>query len=240
MIRFLTLFVLFLCVAGLVATRRAAAQDTSQVRSSGVTWFLPPVAMASGTSVDFVPAWHEGLNDRLRSAMQGWRTNGPMQGAGLHVDDWLQYAPVASLFAARLCGVAGAHGFGQQVWRSALSYTLVFAVTQPAKYGLVKLRPDGSAHNSFPSGHTATAFAGAELLRQEYGARLPWLCVAGYAVATLTGVLRIYNNRHWLGDVVAGAGVGVLSVQLSYRLTDWFLARRQRPSAESQAFVPLL
>ena len=79
-------------------------------------------------------------------------------------------------------------------------------------------RPDGSARNSFPSGHTATAFMGAELLRREYWNVSPWIGIAGYAVAAGTGFFRIYNNRHWLTDVLAGAGVGILSVQAAYWL----------------------
>ena len=40
--------------------------------------------------------------------------------------------------------------------------------------------------------------------------------MAGYAVATTVAIMRIYNNRHWLGDVCAGAGLGILSVTLVY------------------------
>lgn len=79
-------------------------------------------------------------------------------------------------------------------------------------------RPDGSSRNSFPSGHTATAFAGAELLRREYWDVSPWIGVAGYAVVAGTGFFRMYNNRHWLTDVLAGAGMGILSAQAAYWL----------------------
>lgn len=79
-------------------------------------------------------------------------------------------------------------------------------------------RPDGSSRNSFPSGHTATAFLGAEILRREYWKVSPWIGIAGYAVAAGTGFFRMYNNRHWLTDVVAGAGFGILSAQAAYWL----------------------
>lgn len=80
------------------------------------------------------------------------------------------------------------------------------------------IRPDGSTPNSFPSGHTATAFVGAEILRREYWNVSPWIGIAGYAVAAGTGFLRMYNNRHWLTDVVAGAGFGILCAQAAYWL----------------------
>ena len=82
------------------------------------------------------------------------------------------------------------------------------------------LRPDGSACNSFPSGHTFVAFTGAEIIRREYGKEYPWIAVAGYTVAVLVGAMRIYNNRHWAGDVLAGAGLGMLSVTLTYWIFD--------------------
>ena len=74
--------------------------------------------------------------------------------------------------------------------------------------------------NSFPSGHTFTAFTGAEILRREYGEEYPWIAVAGYAVAVTVAAMRVYNNRHWLGDVCAGAGLGILSVTLAYWALD--------------------
>lgn len=46
-----------------------------------------------------------------------------------------------------------------------------------------------------------------------------WLIgYAGYAIAAITGYLRIYNDRHYLNDVVAGACIGVLSTKLAYWL----------------------
>ena len=79
-------------------------------------------------------------------------------------------------------------------------------------------RPDGSSLNSFPSGHTATAFMGAELMMQEYKNESVWYGISGYVVATGTGLFRMYNNKHWLSDVVAGAGIGILSAKAGYWL----------------------
>ena len=77
-------------------------------------------------------------------------------------------------------------------------------------------RPDHSGFNSFPSGHTATAFAGAEFLWQEYKDVSIWYGISGYLVATGTGIFRIYNDKHWLTDVAMGAGIGILSTKIAY------------------------
>lgn len=68
------------------------------------------------------------------------------------------------------------------------------------------------------SGHTATAFMGAELLRREFWGVSPWIGITGYAVAAGTGAFRMVNNRHWFTDVVAGVGIGILSVEAAYWL----------------------
>ena len=49
-----------------------------------------------------------------------------------------------------------------------------------------------------------------------------WIGVAGYAVAAGTGFFRMYNNRHWLTDVLAGAGIGILSAEIAYWLYPTF------------------
>jgi membrane-associated phospholipid phosphatase len=94
-------------------------------------------------------------------------------------------------------------------------------------------RPDGTNALSFPSGHTATAFASAEFMRMEYKDVSPWYGIAGYAAAATTGYLRMYNNRHWLGDVLAGAGIGILSTQAAYflypKITSLLRKKTHRP-----------
>jgi hypothetical protein len=50
----------------------------------------------------------------------------------------------------------------------------------------------------------------------EYKDRSPWYGIAGYSVAAVTGYLRMYNNKHWLSDVLAGAGFGIASTKIAY------------------------
>lgn len=134
------------------------------------------------------------------------------------IDDFIQYAPMAATYGLNLCGLKGKHGYGDLTIILGTAYALMGATVYAMKNITKVERPDGSSRNSFPSGHTATAFMGAELLRMEYWDVSPWIGVAGYAVAAGTGFFRMYNNRHWLTDVIAGAGIGILSVQAAYWL----------------------
>ena len=64
------------------------------------------------------------------------------------------------------------------------------------------------------------AFTSATLLSLEYGERYPWLPPVSYGLASITGLGRILNNRHWIGDVVTGAGLGILSGHIGYWISD--------------------
>lgn len=132
------------------------------------------------------------------------------------IDDFSQYAPALSVYVLNASGIKGKHNFKDRTIILGTSYLLMSATVLSLK-SITKIeRPDGSALNSFPSGHTATAFAGAELLWQEYKDVLIWYGISGYIIATGTGAFRIYNDKHWLTDVVAGAGIGILSTKIAY------------------------
>ena len=135
-------------------------------------------------------------------------------------DDYLQFAPAVATLAMKALGVESRSSWERLVVSDALSVGSMLSVVYVVKYGLGRLRPDGSTHNSFPSGHTAMAFTSATILHKEYGHLSPWVSIAGYSAATVTGISRALNNRHWLSDIVVGAGVGILSTELGYWLGD--------------------
>lgn len=133
-------------------------------------------------------------------------------------EDWVRFTPTLASYGLKLCGVKSKHDYVDMTIITATAYAIMTISVTGTKYVVKELRPDGSDRHSFPSGHTATAFAGAELLRREYWDTSPWIGVAGYAVAGTTAFFRLYHNRHWLNDVIAGAGYGILSVQAAYWL----------------------
>ena len=123
-----------------------------------------------------------------------------------------------AVYGLNLFGVNGKHKFWDRTGILAMSYATMGILVNGMKYTFKEKRPDTNARNSFPSGHTATAFMGAEFLYQEYKEVSPWIGYSGYLIATATGYLRIYNDRHYLNDVVAGACIGIISTKLAYWL----------------------
>ncbi len=135
-----------------------------------------------------------------------------------HIDNYLQFAPAVSVYALRAIGIKGR----DNLFDASMIYLLSNIIMNTAVSAIKKIsherRPDGSDFYSFPSGHTAEAFASAEFLYQEYKNKSPWYGIAGYGMAATVGFLRMYNNKHWFHDVVAGAGFGIAATKLSYCL----------------------
>ncbi|MDG1811409.1 MAG: phosphatase PAP2 family protein [Polaribacter sp.] len=132
------------------------------------------------------------------------------------IDDFSQYSPFLTVYGLNAIGIKGKNNFKDRTIILGTAYLIMGGTVNIIKRTGNVERPDGSSKNSFPSGHTATAFMGAEFLYQEYKDVSIWYGVAGYVVATGTGMFRMYNNRHWLTDVAAGAGIGILSTKIAY------------------------
>lgn len=134
----------------------------------------------------------------------------------LTIDDFTRYVPAASVYILNAAGVEGKNNLRDRSVILATSCIITATTVLGLKSVTNVERPDGSDNNSFPSGHTAVAFSGAEFLWQEYKDKSVWYGIGGYVVATGTGIIRIYNNKHWLTDVAAGAGIGILSTKIAY------------------------
>lgn len=133
-----------------------------------------------------------------------------------HIDDYLQYAPIAAVYGLNAAGVKGKNNFGNRTALLIKSELIMAAITYSLKKIVAEPRPDTGAPDSFPSGHTAQAFVAATFMSKEFGHRSVWYSVGAYSVATGIGVLRVMNDRHWVSDVLAGAGIGILSTEVAY------------------------
>jgi len=88
------------------------------------------------------------------------------------------------------------------------SYGATLAATYALKYTVREKRPDSNNRDSFPSGHTSSAFAGASFIQMRYGIKY---AILPYIAAAYTGYSRVKANRHHPVDVFAGAALGILS-----------------------------
>ncbi|PWG82401.1 phosphatase PAP2 family protein [Pararcticibacter amylolyticus] len=134
------------------------------------------------------------------------------------IDDYMQYSPLVAAYALTFSGIKGKNNLMDQAALSFLSLGIAKGSVWFFKDKVRQLRPNQESYNSFPSGHTATAFAAAEIMNQEFGDRSAWYGIAAYSAATATGILRVYNNAHWFSNIIAGAGFGILSVKATYAL----------------------
>lgn len=142
----------------------------------------------------------------------------PYRGDG--VEDYLRFVPVVSAYAMKAAGVDSRSPWKRLLVNTATAFAIDAAFTYGLKYTVKSTRPDGTDNHSFPSGHASFAFFGAAILDKEFRRVSPWISVAGYGVAAVTAVERVRRNRHRWGDVLAGAAIGVLSVEAGYWLGD--------------------
>ncbi len=133
-----------------------------------------------------------------------------------HVDDYLQYAPIVAVYGLNATGIKGEHDFANRTALLIKAELIMAAIVWPLKKLTAVPRPDTGTPNSFPSGHAAQAFAAATFLHKEYGKGHPLYSVLAYGSATAVGVLRVMNNRHWVSDVLVGAGIGIFATNLAY------------------------
>ncbi len=113
-----------------------------------------------------------------------------------------------------------------------LSYSVGSSLlaVQALKAAIPVTRPDGSGDDSFPSGHTALAFAAARYMDVRYeGAYSPWL----YGAAAATGMARVEGRKHRWGDVLMGAAIG-------WSAGHWFSRPREGQATRPMSLLSVL
>lgn len=132
------------------------------------------------------------------------------------VDNYLQFSPILIAYALDDAGLKSKSDFQNRTAILIKGEVMMLGSVYILKNTVSELRPDGSAFNSFPSGHTAQAFAAATFLSEEYKDKIPWMPYAAYGIASGVGILRMANNKHYICDVLVGAGMGILSMKIAY------------------------
>lgn len=169
----------------------------------------PAIFIGSGSAITFIPWFETNVSLPVRDFVV--EQNLP----STWVDHVTAALPSVAYIGMNWIGVASEHTGKERIATLVTASAIQMGVVRGLKHALDVVRPDGSNDHSFPSNHSSWAFMGAELVRIEYG---PWWGLGAYSVATATALMRVYNNKHWVGDILAGAGIGILSAQAAYWL----------------------
>lgn len=216
------------------ATVRAQTCDSTEVEPAfRAGQLVLPSAMIAVGAFGVDNGWFCGLKNDLRGDFNDLRGDHRMHG-----DNILRFLPAAAHVGLGLAGVESRHPLRERIAVSATAFAAVGVLVGATKRVVSEKRPDASNSKSFPSGHTAIAFMGAELVREEYGNAYG---TGAYAVATAIAFMRLYNDQHWLNDVIGGAGFGLLSARVGYWLLPWerrLLGWDKRKDGPTVAILP--
>lgn len=226
-IRIFTLLVLLL--AALPAQGQLRQRDTVLFRPAQL--IAPGVLIGSGVAIHVFA--HQSVDVAVRDMTRNWHPAGARE-VGDELFRYLMVVPLVVDVGLGITGVPSKHDLTDRFIEAGIASALVGGTSLLLKGVIESPRPDASGSNSFPSGHTGLAFMGAELMRIEYG----WVWgLTAYVVASSVAVLRCYHDRHWLSDVLLGAGIGILGAHAGEWLLDPVkrLLRIQSPIPGTQA-----
>ena len=235
----------------------AQASDTTTQRepvlTRGDAW------LAAGFAAGIVVFWPH--DEKIALWSQSPAGQGSLSSGVVSFGNWWG-SPGVLLVSAGTYGVAriaGSRAFSEVGLRATEAIILSGAITGLIKGVAGRQRPyvdindpydfafgrgftDG-AYTSFPSGHTTAAFAFAASVTDETAHLWPkhtwWVATITYGSAIVTGAARIYSNKHWSTDVVAGAMVGTFSglvvtrwhrAHPNSKLDQWLLPKAVAPS----------
>lgn len=200
---------LLLClITLLVSLTMRAHEECDSTRFEARQLIVPGALIVAGGSMVALPQARQWVNKEIGTHNVG------------SADDYIRVVPLAAYEFLDFAGAKSRRSFTDRLLKGATATVIMGSLTYGTKYSVHEIRPNGRKR-SFPSGHCAMAFMGAELLRQDYGT---WVGLGGYVVATGVGVMRVMGGHHWVNDVVAGAGIGILSA----RAADWLLPLERR------------
>ena len=217
----------------LCVQQRTVCRDSLQQSSVSTPAIMSAVTLTAVSAMAIHNTWLVRQRDRSQDFLSalGLSKTG--------IDNYLQYSPIMLSYGLGALGLKSEYSMAERTERLGLSFAVMGLMVNTMKYSFREMRPDGSRRNSFPSGHTATAFMGAELLYLEYRHTAPLIAYTGFVAATLTGYLRIYNNRHYLNDVIGGACVGILSAQLADYLYPRVFHQSKSKAVPHLSFSPM-
>ncbi|MBU4486360.1 MAG: phosphatase PAP2 family protein [Candidatus Delongbacteria bacterium] len=208
------IFILFL-----VSFSSAVYSQTDSLKSNNKTSFAPyilPLTLITVGSSISGSEFEKDIQTDIRSSGGNDFKFG--------IDDYIVYAPMVELYIFDWLGCKAKNNFFDRSKNIVLANLASVSIVRALKSLTSKTRPDGTDQLSFPSNHSNIAFTNATVLYHEYKDSNRFIAYSGFAFATTTGVFRMLNNKHWISDVLTGAGIGILVGNLVYRfepLKNW-------------------
>ncbi|MEO7175787.1 MAG: phosphatase PAP2 family protein [Saprospiraceae bacterium] len=203
------------------------AQRTDSIRSA--TWhkitstfpYVPTLLVAGGIAVN--GNGEEGIKKEIAEELHE-----QLPTFNTHLDNYLQYSPIAIAYGLDAFGYKSETDISNRTAILLKGELFMIVTVFSTKQLTHQLRPDNSGHNSFPSGHTAQAFAAATFLSEEYKDQFKWIPYLAYGTASSVGLLRMAKNKHYISDVLVGAGLGILSMKISYLTHQYKWGKKHR------------
>ena len=190
-------------------------RDTSVFRATQL--IAPGVLLATGLGIHLMG--HEAIDVPVYQEFAHLREE---KGVLKNADVILKYVPALPMvvdLGLGLTGVPSKYDLQDRFIEAGLASVVAGGTCLLLKNVITAARPDRSNYNTFPSGHTVLGFVGAELIRMNYG----WAWGLGaYTVASAVAFMRVYQGRHWVSDVLFGAGLGILGAHAGEWLMEPF------------------
>lgn len=208
--KFILLVLIYICPFVVKAQDSVAVFEVKQEeRRFNYKQLIVPVGLISAGAILKIPSIEDNLQRNARSVVGvNFKTQ---------VDNYTQYVPLVAIFSGNLLGFKSKHNYKQMATNVIVSSVITGSIVYAGKSSFGSLRPDKSGKNSYPSGHSTLAFNLATLQFLEYKDSNIWYASSGYVFAAATGIMRICNNKHWSGDVLTGAGLGIgIAVLVNY------------------------
>ncbi len=190
----------------LISSTSAQTLDTLNTKSAIKKSILPISLITAGALIN---------HSRLEKNWKVYLRNKVGHNFEFKIDNYIQYAPIEEMYLADLFNVKAKNHWFDQTKYLLISNLITSSITEAIKHITQKTRPNGGLY-SFPSGHTTFAFTNATVLYNEYSQTAPVLAYSGYLLSTATGAFRMINNKHWLSDVLVGAGIGLIVTNWVY------------------------
>lgn len=239
MIKSLKVFVLILCCSnfgfGQQIDSLALVRETTSLPNDRQSFKIKKLYVPAGLMLAGVVLSSKGLESLNGEIVE--ERNEHLLNFTSHLDDFLQFSPIVAAYSLDAFGVKSKTDLANRTAILLKGEVLTLGSVFVMKSLIHENRPDSSNSQSFPSGHTAQAFAAATFLSEEYKDRFSWMPYAAYGLASTVGVFRMVNNKHYISDVLFGAGLGILSMKVSYWTHQYKWNKKARHEQAYQQYI---